>query len=315
MIKKRLAIVIPAYKSIFLDQTLDSLAKQTCRDFTVYIGDDDSPYQLRNIVDKYMGKLDIVYHHFQENVGGRNLIEQWHRCVKLIRDEEFFCLFSDDDLMEPNNVKYFYETLHSGNDGYDVYHFNIDIIDSEGKLLKECNKYPSLLSSLQFFYMIYTGQIDARIPEFIFRTKHFWNQGGYVDFDLGYTSDNATVMVCAERQGIYSVPEAKVLWRESGINLSSDKDIVLTQRRTRALIHFLNWTDTYFARLEQVCPFTLKRKVKLVTRYLKKMYPTVGLEELCHELKLFHALSDNYVLYLFFKMRLIWAIIKENNNL
>lgn len=310
MKKNRLAIVIPAYKALFLDQTLNSLANQSCQEFTVYIGDDNSPHQLKNIVDAYNDKLDIVYYHFQENFGGRSLIEQWHRCVKLIRDEEFFCLFSDDDLMEPKCVESFYKTLDSDNDDYDVYHFDINIIDSEGKLLKECEEYPALLSPCQFFHRIYTGRIDARIPEFIFRTNHFWGQGGYVDFDLGYTSDNATVMVCSERKDIYSIPGVKVLWRDSGTNISSDKDLSLTRRRTRALIHFLNWTDAYFARLGQVYPFTLKRKVKLVTRYLVELYPAVSFDELCRELKLFHALSANSALYLFFKARLYWLIFK-----
>lgn len=313
MIKNKLAIVIPAYKDLFLDQTLDSLAHQTCQKFTVYIGDDNSPYHLKDIVDKYIGKLDIVYHHFQENVGRRSLIEQWHRCVKLIRDEEFFCLFSDDDLMESNTVECFYNTLNLGHDDYDVYHFDINIIDSEGKLLKECNKYPSLLSPCQFFFLIYTGKIDARIPEFIFRTSHFWLQGGYVDFDLGYTSDNATVMICAERKNIYSISDTKVLWRDSGVNLSSDQDLNLAQRRTRALIHFFNWTDAYFERIGQAYPFTLKRKVKLVTRYLVKLYPTVNFNDLCHELKLFNSLSSNSILYLFFKIRLAWLIIKKRS--
>lgn len=43
---KKLAIIIPAYKPRFLRETLDSIAKQNNHDFTVYIGDDASPYQL-----------------------------------------------------------------------------------------------------------------------------------------------------------------------------------------------------------------------------------------------------------------------------
>ena len=39
---KTLAIIIPAYKSRFLHQALDSAARQTCGDFKVYVGDDKS---------------------------------------------------------------------------------------------------------------------------------------------------------------------------------------------------------------------------------------------------------------------------------
>lgn len=37
--EEKIAIVIPAYKCRFLRQTLDSIVVQTCRSFTVYIGD------------------------------------------------------------------------------------------------------------------------------------------------------------------------------------------------------------------------------------------------------------------------------------
>lgn len=36
---KKLAIIIPAYKPRFLQETLDSIAKQNNHEFTVYIGD------------------------------------------------------------------------------------------------------------------------------------------------------------------------------------------------------------------------------------------------------------------------------------
>ena len=50
---KKLAIIIPAYKPRFLQETLDSIAKQNNHEFTVYIGDDASPYPLETIVDRY----------------------------------------------------------------------------------------------------------------------------------------------------------------------------------------------------------------------------------------------------------------------
>ena len=56
---KKLAIIIPAYKARFLQETLDSIAKQNSHEFTVYIGDDASPYPLKTIVDHYKNKFDI----------------------------------------------------------------------------------------------------------------------------------------------------------------------------------------------------------------------------------------------------------------
>ena len=70
---KKLAIIIPAYKPRFLQETLDSIAKQNSHEFTVYIGDDASPYPLKTIVDHYKNKFDIIYHRFEQNMGKKAL--------------------------------------------------------------------------------------------------------------------------------------------------------------------------------------------------------------------------------------------------
>ena len=67
--EEKIAIVIPAYKCRFLRQTLDSIVVQTCRSFTVYIGDDASPQNLKEIVSDYADKMNIVYRRFDTNLG------------------------------------------------------------------------------------------------------------------------------------------------------------------------------------------------------------------------------------------------------
>lgn len=70
--EEKIAIVIPAYKCRFLRQTLDSIVVQTCRSFTVYIGDDASPQNLKEIVSDYADKMNIVYRRFDTNTRVRD---------------------------------------------------------------------------------------------------------------------------------------------------------------------------------------------------------------------------------------------------
>ena len=95
--KNKLAIIIPAYKACFFREVLDSIVRQSNRDFTVYIGDDASPDDLESIVSDYKDKLDIFYFRFEQNWGGRDLVAHWERCIEL-SDEPLVWLFSDDDL-------------------------------------------------------------------------------------------------------------------------------------------------------------------------------------------------------------------------
>lgn len=48
---KKLAIVIPAYKVDFFETVLFSLAQQTCKDFTVYIGEDCSRDDFKSLIE------------------------------------------------------------------------------------------------------------------------------------------------------------------------------------------------------------------------------------------------------------------------
>ena len=146
----KLAIIIPTYKEEFLAETLESLTNQTNMDFNVYVGDDCSPFDLGKIVDSFQDKLSVSYTRFSNNLGKTNLIAHWNRCLDLLQEEEYFCLFSDDDVMESRCVEAFYQSLETSL-LFDVYHFNIHIIDEYGNLIRKCPDYPERLSSIDFF--------------------------------------------------------------------------------------------------------------------------------------------------------------------
>ncbi len=262
----RLAIVIPAWKGEFLDATLQSLAAQTCKEFSVYLGDDASPEGLHSIVEKYAATLDITYRRFDQNLGGKDLAAQWGRCVEMVWEEEFFCLFSDDDLMEPGCVEAFYRVLETDG-GFDVYRWDLRFIDGGGKPAENPPLYPEVLSVSDFYAMLYTGRIEARMPEFIFRTKAFRTGGGLVEFDSAFRTDNATVMLHGAR-GIRTIPGPRVAWRHSAANLSTQQDADTAKRMAAATIRFFNWADDLFASRGEPIPLPRKRAGKIILSLL-----------------------------------------------
>lgn len=124
-----LAIVIPAYKSTFLAAALESIAAQTCKDFTLYVGDDCSPNPIGEIVDRYWDKINLVYKRFDTNLGGKDLVAQWERCIDMTQGEEWLWLFSDDDVMEEKCVEEFYKTIQCKPDA-GLVHFNVKRLDN-----------------------------------------------------------------------------------------------------------------------------------------------------------------------------------------
>lgn len=265
-----IAIIIPAYKSEYLPTTLDSLVKQTDKNFKVYIGDDNSPDNLFEIVRRYIDKLNLVYNRFDENLGGKDLVAHWNRCLNMTENEDWFILFSDDDILDPDCIRLLRQEIQSTN--YNVHHFNLKIIDADGNLLSTPAAYPKHLPALDFFKLLYTYKIDARMPEFVFRLSHFRKTGGFIPFELAMCSDNATVISCAYEKGINTIGQTYVQWRNSGKNVSAATDSKpVNIKMFRALVSFFNWMNIFCKNKGEKPPLSLHQRMAflLEQRYYK----------------------------------------------
>lgn len=243
MAGSRLAIVIPAYKAMYLDAALESMAKQSQKSFQVYIGDDNSPEDLYSIVHKYTDKLEITYHRFEENIGGYDLVAQWERCIKLSKDEEWLWLFSDDDVMEERCVEYFFNSLLYTEEKYDLYRFNTTRINKFGNIIKKNKPYPDILLMKQYAEHILSGA-DTFVVEYIFKRKRLFDIGGFVPFDLAWGSDTATWLALSSETAIYTIKGPRVRWRYGGINISSlQSDHGIANRKIAADLAFFEWLE------------------------------------------------------------------------
>jgi len=239
--QSQLAIIIPAYKETFLRETLESIAAQTDKRFTLYIGDDCSPHDLKSIIDDFQDKINIVYHRFDSNLGGKDLVAHWERCIALSKDEKYIWLFSDDDIMEPRCVESFYNIPEETRNSH-LIHFNIKVIDDlDGGRIKPATKFPHLLKAGQFLENKLRGRIISFVVEFIFTRQLYNETGGFQNFDLAWGSDFMTwlKMAAACENGIYTVSDGEencVLWRRSDQNISPQKSRPIVIRKINALI-------------------------------------------------------------------------------
>ena len=242
-----LAIVIPAYKVDFLEETLESIANQTSKDFTVYIGDDCSPYDVSSIVAKYSSSIDIVYRRFEENLGGTDLVAQWERCIALSQDEKWIWLFSDDDIMDSDCVEKFYVEVSDNDDLYDVYHFNVNVIDSFGHEVRKAKRFPDVIKSEELYRQKESARIDSFVVEYIFSRKAFNEIGGFVKFDMAWGSDTATWIMLGGKKGVKTISGALVGWRQSDCNITPDVSNDMVQRKLSLEIDYLKWAASYFS--------------------------------------------------------------------
>ena len=261
----KLAVIIPAYKADYLAATLRSLYDQTDKRFTVYIGDDCSPYDIKSIVDQFIDKINIVYHRFDENMGSISLTKQWERCVKL-SDEEWIWLFSDDDIIEEKAVEVFYDTVE---DKSLLYKFNTFIIDNKGNLnpiyrkFDPLNKLEGSISSEYFIDNRLRGNgFRSFAVEYIFHRSLF-STYGFIEFPLAWNSDDATWLRYSIANGKkIKVLNGNVFWRLSDSNITSDtKSNVTIKQKVEATLLYTNWLAKLFA------SYGLREKKEIILKW------------------------------------------------
>ena len=267
-----LAIVIPAYKATFLSAALDSIAAQTSKDFTLYIGDDCSPYDLGAIVDRYRDRMDLVYHRFDTNLGGKDLVAQWERCVDLTQGEPWLWLFSDDDVMEANCVEEFYKVVKK-HPAHNIYHFDIKVIDAHGNVMKSIEPYPTGLTAWDFCKQRSEVKLMSFVVEYIFRRDVFMACGRFQNFDLAWGSDVATIVKLIGDKTLGLISSAHVNWRQSDENISPDHSSATSFRKLFSVADYTDWINCRFFSHGEMNHWLLVLYLKRYKRYAKNIAP------------------------------------------
>lgn len=216
-----LAIIIPAYKSKFLTQTLQSISDQSVKRFNLYVGDDCSPEDIESLCRPFEDKIKLHYHRFPENLGGQDLVGHWNRCVNLIGDEKWIWLFSDDDVLDRTCVEAFYNALATTDSFYDVYRFDTVTIDQFDSVIRVSPESPEVEDTENLAYNILTGNRGNTMPDHIFRKTKYDMLHGFVNFAFAQAADFATSIKFSYPRGLYTIKGPKVRWRYSGDNVSS----------------------------------------------------------------------------------------------
>ena len=97
------SFIMPAYKSKFIQQAIDSVLTQSYTNFELVIVNDASPDNLFKVVNSYHDER-ISYFENKENIGGKDLIENWNHCLNYAQGE-YVILASDDDIYKLDFLK------------------------------------------------------------------------------------------------------------------------------------------------------------------------------------------------------------------
>lgn len=219
-----LGIVIPYYKINFFEETIKSLAKQTDKRFTLYIGNDNSPNDPLPVIEKYFERKDYNYFNYKKNVGGQNLALQWERILENVT-EPWFQILGDDDMISENFVEEFYLSLPEVEENnISVIRYSQHWIDESNNKTNDNTVFLKLISSKENWESKYFKGIRSSLSEYVFKRKTF-NKYGFHHFPLAWFTDDLAVLQCSEKTGVLFIGSAEVMVRISHLNISNNSSL------------------------------------------------------------------------------------------
>ena len=279
-----LSIVVLAYKSEYLSQTLLSITSQSQNDFSLFVLNDNSPDpQIEIIVDASLLGYKYYYEKFAENLGGSNLIAHWNRCI-LKTSTEYVWLICDDDIIPYDAVERFYSFIEVQNCP-DLLRFNLSVIDKNSNLIYDSPEHPFSETSHEFAIRRLTRNCTSSLSEHIFSRKVFNRTNGFVNLPLAWASDDATWIKFGLSTDIKTIPGLPVQWRNDGQNISSDISRGVKKSKIQASYLFVLFTTAY-----------LNIPNSLLIDWLKFQYSLVGIKKSTFSI-CFNFISIKYLKY------------------
>jgi hypothetical protein len=215
----QLSIIIPYYNFIFFEETLASLANQTDKRFKVYIGDDTSPENPNDLLGKYKGQFDFVYHRFEHNMGAITLTKQWERCIALSADEEWIMILGDDDVLGDDVIEEFYKQYNVFESVANVVRYSTIVLDERNKSKSELFQHPQYEKGLDFFIRKLTGGTRCSLSEHIFRRDTFLKHK-FISYPSAFYSDDRAWIDFSENKMIYTIIESIIYIRISKFSIT-----------------------------------------------------------------------------------------------
>lgn len=213
-----IAIVIPAYKSLFLQEVIESVLCQNDNNFRVYIFNDASDdNHVESIIRSFGSDPKLSYHYFETNMGRQSLPCHWNRCIEQTGNEQWIWLFSDDDMMDEDCIQDFRQALKSRS-ATRLFRFNT--VKFRDETLLKRNNLPQTISLSEWLILKLSYQFESYAVEYIFERSLYEQIGGFPDFPLGWCADDWFWLQAMQYTDLTTIPDSLVYWRYSDYNVS-----------------------------------------------------------------------------------------------
>ena len=213
-----ITIAIPAYKSAYLADSINSVIRQTYQNWELIVVDDCSPNDIWSVMCKFNDSR-IKYYKNEMNVGGADPVANWNKCLSYAQGD-YFCLLCDDDVYEPT----FLETMLDLVTKYpqcNVFKSRVQTIDAKGKVLTYFPSSPEWEPVSDYLWHVAYGFRKQTVSEWMYRRSRMVECGGYQPVPMAWGADYLSSMVFGAKGGICATIKPLATFRRSGENISN----------------------------------------------------------------------------------------------
>jgi glycosyltransferase involved in cell wall biosynthesis len=235
------SIAIPAYKSTFLKECIESVLKQTVTDFELIIVNDCSPQPIDEIVSQFTDSR-ISYFKNEKNLGAEGLVTNWNNCLAKATGN-FFIMMGDDDTMQPDYLEEFNKLLNKF-PALDVYHCRTVIIDDKSAPIALTPSWPEYESVHDNILHRITTKRLQYISDFVYRTSVLKDNGGFYNLPLAWTSDDLTSYIACGSKGIAHTNKPVFNYRQNNQTISSTGNY---HKKIEAIAKSESWFNNFMA--------------------------------------------------------------------
>jgi glycosyltransferase involved in cell wall biosynthesis len=192
----KFTIALPITKTIFLQETLDSIADQTETDFEVIIknnGKNDSiKAEIKEICLPWLKLSNVQYYESDHQL---SMPENFNTILEKANGK-FFTVLSDDDVLEPDFLKEINQLTNKYKDTH-VFHCRVSIINQSGEVTGMTQLCPEWESQIDFVYHRLASKRLFYLSDFVVKTSELKKIGGFNVSTTGWGLDEITWSVLA----------------------------------------------------------------------------------------------------------------------
>ncbi len=214
----KFSVCIPAFKSSFLQECIESILAQSFGDFELIILNDCSPQPVGEVVARFSDPR-IRYFSNEKNVGAQHLVSNWNKCLSLAVGE-FLLIMGDDDRLHPNYLHEF-SGLVEKFPGLNVYHCRSKIINDDGDTIRLTPALPAFEHVFDSVWQRLEQLRSNYISDYVYRTAALRAQGGFFQLPLAWGSDDITAFIASRDHGIAHTNRPVFEYRSNAQSITS----------------------------------------------------------------------------------------------